>query len=108
VVAAERRVLGWQESSAYGGRAYRAAVAYPGGTALRGRISGVGGNMPAAVGNYHPVADMIMTQPMTRVAVTADKVQVEQVTPLWAGPRGDTIPATARGQWFQLYAAGRA
>jgi hypothetical protein len=77
---------------------------------LRTRIIGVGGNMPAAMGQYHPVSDIPggMRAPMTRVIVTADTVQVHQMVPLYADPNGAPIPATAPGRWFQVTAAGRA
>ena len=79
-------------------------------TELRSRVAGVGGNMPAAMGHYHPATTIPggMLAPMARVIVTADRVQVMQATPLYADPNGAPIPATAPGRWFQVYAAGRA
>jgi hypothetical protein len=76
-------------------------------TDLATRIAGVGGNMPAAMGRYHPVAAQPMQAPTTHVIVSADRVQVEQATPLYADPDGAPVPATAPGQWQQIYAAGR-
>jgi hypothetical protein len=65
--------------------------------------------MPAAMGHFHPVASIPggMRAPVTAVIVTADKVQVHQCAPLYLDPNGAPVPATARGRWFQLYAAGR-
>jgi hypothetical protein len=62
----------------------------------------------AAMGNAAPPPPQIMTMPLTLVEVTADGVQVSEAVPLYAGNRGAPIPATAPGQWQQLYAAGRA
>lgn len=76
-------------------------------TELKGRLAGVGGNQAAAMGTFHPVAEMPMQAPTTLVVVTADKVQVEDLVPLYAGPRGAPIPAQRPGQWYQLRAAGR-
>lgn len=79
-------------------------------TELRTRIAGVGGNQAAAIGSYHPSATIPggMRAPMTAYTVTADRVQVQQMTPLWMDPNGAPVPATAPGQWFQIHAAGRA
>jgi hypothetical protein len=79
-------------------------------TNLRSRIIGVGGNQAAAIGHYHPSAQIPggMQAPMVRVIVSGDRVQVHQAMPLYADPNGAPIPATAPGNWFQLYAAGRA
>ena len=76
---------------------------------LMDRVAGVGGNIAAAMGNFHPVATIPggMTMPMTLTAVSADDVQVHQLTPLYADPNGAPIPATAVGQWDQVWAAGR-
>ena len=78
-------------------------------TPLMGRLAGVGGNYAAAQGNFHPAATIPggMTMPMTLSVVSADAVQVHDLVPLYAGPRGDPIPATAAGQWNQVWAAGR-
>jgi hypothetical protein len=78
-------------------------------TPLRARVAGVGGNYAAAQGNFHPVASIPggMTMPMTLTTVTADTVQVQQLVPLYADPNGAPIPATAAGQWNQVWAAGR-
>jgi hypothetical protein len=62
----------------------------------------------AAMGNAAPPPHQVMTMPLTLVQVTADGVQVSEAVPLYAGNRGAPIPATAPGQWQQLYAAGRA
>lgn len=62
----------------------------------------------AAMGNAHPAPPQEMVMPMTLVQVTASGVQVSDAVPLYAGPRGAPIPATAPGRWQQLYAAGRA
>jgi hypothetical protein len=79
-------------------------------TELRSRIAGVGGNMPAAMGHFHPSAQIPggMRAPMVRVIVSADRVQVHQATPLYTARTAAPVPATAPGRWFQLYAAGRA
>jgi hypothetical protein len=61
----------------------------------------------ASLGNAHPAPPQVMTMPLTLVEVTASGVQVSEAVPLYAGPRGAPIPATAPGQWQQLYAAGR-
>ena len=78
-------------------------------TPMMARVAGVGGNYAAAQGNYHPVATIPggMTMPMTLVAVTADAVQVHQLTPLYADPNAAPIPATAAGRWNQVWAAGK-
>ena len=78
-------------------------------TPLMGRLAGVGGNIAGAMGNYHPVATIPggMTMPMTLVAVTADAVQVHDLVPLYGDPNAAPIPATAAGQWNQVWAAGR-
>jgi hypothetical protein len=62
----------------------------------------------AAMGNAAPPPPQAMVMPLTLVQVTASGVQVSEATPLYAGPRGAPIPATAPGRWQQLYAAGRA
>lgn len=79
-------------------------------TDLMGRIAGVGGNFAAAQSAFHPSATIPggMTMPMTMTIVTADAVQVHQMTPLYAGPTAAPVPATATGQWHQVWAAGRA
>lgn len=73
------------------------------------RLYGVGGNPAAALGTFHPVADMPMMAPTTAVRVTADKVQVEDLVPLYvaSGTSAAPIPAQRPGRWFQVYAAGR-
>lgn len=78
-------------------------------TELKGRLAGVGGNQAAALGHFHPVASIPggMTMPMTLTIVTADSVQVHELAPLYAGVTAAPVPATARGRWFQLWAAGR-
>ena len=78
-------------------------------TPLMRRLAGVGGNYAAAQGNYHPVATIPggMTMPLTLVAVTADDVQVHDLVPLYGDPNAAPIPATAAGQWNQVWAAGR-
>jgi hypothetical protein len=78
-------------------------------TDLRSRIATVGGNQAAALGHYHPSASIPggMVMPMTSFYVTADRVQVQQMTPLYTDPNAAPIPATAPGRWVQLYAAGR-
>lgn len=77
---------------------------------LRSRIAAVGGNQAAALGHFHPAATIPggMRAPMTAFYVSADKVQVQQCAPLYAGPAAAPVPATAPGRWFQLTAAGRA
>jgi hypothetical protein len=79
-------------------------------TALRSRIAGAGGNPAAAMGHFHPSAQIPggMQAPMTCYQVSADRVQVQQMTPLYTDPNGAPVPATAPGRWFQVYAAGRA
>lgn len=79
------------------------------GTPLMGRLAGVESNIAAAQGNFHPSAEIPggMTMPMTLTTVTADTVQVDQMTPLYGAPDGAPIPATAAGQWDQVRAAGR-
>lgn len=79
-------------------------------TELKGRLAGVGGNQAGAMGQWHPVASIPggMTMPMTLTVVTADSVQVHELAPLYAGFNAAPLPATARGRWFQLWAAGRA
>jgi hypothetical protein len=78
-------------------------------TEFMGRIAGVESNYAAAQGNFHPATTIPggMTMPMTLTTVTADTVQVDQLTPLYADPNGAPIPATAVGQWDQVRAAGR-
>lgn len=78
-------------------------------TDLAGRVAGVGGNMPAAMGNYHPAGtpDTLMVMPMVAVRVGADRVQVEHLQPLWVGPAAAPVPASSPGRWAQLYAAGQ-
>lgn len=78
-------------------------------TELKGRLAGVGGNQAAAMGCWHPVASIPggMVMPMTLTVVTADTVQVHELMPLYVGPQAAPVPATARGRWFQLWAAGR-
>lgn len=78
----------------------------PGG--LRRRIAAVGNNQAQAMGNYHPwgTADTPQTTILTRVQINASGAQVERLTPLVA-PNGEMIPASAPGQWGQVYAAGR-
>lgn len=79
-------------------------------TGHEGRLAGVGGNAEAAMGQFHPAASIPggMTMPMTLTEVTADSVQVQELAPLYAGPTAAPVPATGRGRWFQVYAAGRA
>lgn len=67
-------------------------------------LADVGAPLPGE----HPPPPMQMVMPITLVEVTADGVQVREAQPLYAGPRGATIPATGPGRWQQLYAAGRA
>jgi hypothetical protein len=78
-------------------------------TELMGRLAGVESNYAAAQGNFHPAATIPggMTMPMTLTTVTADTVQVHQMTPLYGAPDSAPIPATAAGQWNQVHAAGR-
>jgi hypothetical protein len=45
--------------------------------------------------------------PLTIVDMTADGQQVSSAVPLYAGPRGAPVPATAPGQWQQIHAVGR-
>lgn len=75
---------------------------------LRRRIAGVGNNQQQAMGDYHPwgTADTPQTMIITRVQINASGAQVERMTPLVA-PNGEMIPASAPGQWGQVYAAGR-
>lgn len=79
-------------------------------TELRSRIRGVESNQAAAIGQYHPSASIPggMVMPMPKVIVTADAVQVHQQAALYTDPNGAPVPATAPGNWFNLYAAGRA
>jgi hypothetical protein len=83
---------------------------------LRGRILGQPGHMnahaeqhltPAVMGSMHPAPPQVMVMPMTVVEMTADYHQVSEAVPLYAGPRGAPVPATAPGQWVQVHAAGR-
>lgn len=78
-------------------------------TPLMGRLAGAEGNYAAAMGNFHPSATIPggMTMPMTLTSVTADAVQVQEMTPLYADPNGAPIPATSAGQWDQVWAAGK-
>jgi hypothetical protein len=76
-------------------------------TTLSRRIAGVGGNLAASIGDYHPVASMPMQAPVPLVRVSADRVQISECVPLYAGVTAAPVPATAPGRWFQLYAAGR-
>lgn len=78
-------------------------------TEWRSRIAGVGGNQAAAIAHFHPVSTIPggMTMPATLTVVTADTVEVHECAPLYADPNAAPIPATARGQWFQLRAAGK-
>lgn len=62
---------------------------------------------PAVMGPMHPAPPQIMTMPLTVVEVTGDYHQVSEAVPLYAGPGGAPIPATAPGQWVQVHAAGR-
>jgi len=59
------------------------------------------------MGTYHPAPPQTMVMPLTIVQMTADGVQVREAVPLWAGPRGAPVPATAPGRWVQVHAAGR-
>jgi hypothetical protein len=61
----------------------------------------------AAMGSMHPPAPQEMVMPMTVVQMTGDVHQVAEMVPLYAGPRGAPVPATAPGQWVQIHAAGR-
>lgn len=76
---------------------------------LHRRIAGVESNPAAAIGHFHPVADMPMRAPTTAVRVSADRVQVEDLVPLYvaSGTSAAPVPASRPGRWFQLYAAGR-
>lgn len=62
---------------------------------------------PAAMGTFHPSPPQVMETPMTVVTMTGDVHQVAEMVPLYAGPRGAPVPATAPGQWQQIHAAGR-
>jgi hypothetical protein len=75
---------------------------------LRRRVAAVGNNQAQAMGDYHPwgTADTPQTGVLTRVEINASGAQVERLTPLVA-PNGEMIPASAPGQWGQVYAAGR-
>jgi hypothetical protein len=75
---------------------------------LRRRIAGVGNNQAQAMGDYHPfgTADTPLTMPITHILMTADGAQVQRLTPLVTA-NGAAIPASAPGQWGQVYAAGR-
>ena len=59
------------------------------------------------MGDYHPAPPQEMVMPLTIVQVTADGAQVSEAVPLYAGPRGAPVPATAPGRWVQVHAAGR-
>ena len=64
--------------------------------------------IPSATGTAIPHPDMpVMTMPLTLVEMTASGQQVSSALPLYAGPGGAPVPATAPGQWQQIYAAGR-
>lgn len=54
-----------------------------------------------------PVAPMPMTMPLSVVEITADGISIEQAQPIYAARGGAPIPATGRGEWDQLHAAGR-
>jgi hypothetical protein len=59
---------------------------------------------------YHPYGTGAtpMTMPLDRVMITAEGMTSETLQPIYAGDAsGAPIPATARGSWGQLYAAGR-
>lgn len=75
---------------------------------LRKRIAATGTMQQQAMGAYHPwgTADTPQTEVITRVQINASGAQVERLTPLVA-PNGAMIPASAPGQWGQVYAAGR-
>lgn len=91
----------------YSSSAYAYGVQSGPRTPLTARISGVGGNYAEAMGGFHPVANMPMAAPTTAVRVTADRVQVEDLVPLYAGVTASPIPAQRPGRWFQLFAAGQ-
>lgn len=59
------------------------------------------------MGSMHPPPPQEMVMPMTVVVMTGDVHQVAEMVPLYAGPRGAPVPATAPGQWVQVHAAGR-
>jgi len=70
-------------------------------------LTPIAGDGAAAGWQSHPSPPMPMVMPLTIVEVTADMTTVREAQPLWAGPRGQTVPATGPGMWQQLHAAGR-
>lgn len=46
-----------------------------------------------------------MTRPTSRIAIYPDMTRYEDMQPIYT-PDGDIVPATAPGEWAQLYRAG--
>ena len=74
---------------------------------LHRRIAGQAGNVRAAASELHPwgTADTPMTMPMTHVWFGGGGAWVQQMMPLITA-NGAPIPATAPGQFGQVYIAG--
>jgi hypothetical protein len=72
---------------------------------LHRRIASQPGNQAAHMGTYHPVADMEHVMPLSVVEVSGSGMQVSEAVPL-VTDRG-VVPATGRGSWAQVHAAGR-
>jgi hypothetical protein len=72
---------------------------------LRSRIAGQAGAARAAAGEYHPrgTADTPMVMPMTHVYFGGGGAMVQQMTGLVTAHGGAVIPATAPGQFGQVY-----
>lgn len=56
----------------------------------------------AIKGRYNTPAEM----PLVRIAIMPGYVTYEDLTPLFTS-EGNLVPATTKGSWGQLYAAGR-
>ena len=69
------------------------------------RIARQPGNAAGHMGDFHPVAPMPMTMPVSVVYVDGDATVIEEAAPLVTN-RG-VVPATGKGQWDQIHAAGR-
>lgn len=97
---------------AYAPTAWGVPPAYPlPRTELASRIAGVESEPAGPVGGHHPAGtpDTLMHADVVLVEVSADRVQVQQCLPIYAGTGTGAapIPAKSPGHWAQLYAAGR-
>jgi len=70
-------------------------------------LAPIAGDQAAPGWQMHPPPPSVMTMPLSIVEVTADMTTIREAQPLWAGPRGATVPATGPGMWQQVHAAGR-